>query len=100
MKNMKTFRQFKKEALRDPEVRHEYQASELTYELTRRLVRKRLEEGITQTQLAQRLGTKQASIARFERGEGNPTVLFIQRIAQGLGADVDITLTEKSEVMK
>ncbi|MHC1758871.1 MAG: helix-turn-helix domain-containing protein [Negativicutes bacterium] len=40
----------------------------------------RVEQGITQAQLAERVGTKQTNISRLECGEGNPTLEFMQKI--------------------
>ncbi|MXV44291.1 helix-turn-helix domain-containing protein [Saccharibacter sp. 17.LH.SD] len=36
---------------------------------------------LTQTELAERLGTTQSSIARLEAGERSPTVKMLERIA-------------------
>ena len=52
----------------------------------------RAEQGITQAQLAERVGTKQTNISRLERGEGNPTLEFMQKIATGLGKKLVIKL--------
>ena len=50
----------------------------------------RLEKGLTQAELAKKVGTKQPSIARLESGETPPSILFLNKIAKAL----DTHLTE------
>lgn len=44
----------------------------------------RMDKGLTQSQLAKKLGTKQPSIARLESGKKSPTILFLNQIAKAL----------------
>ena len=44
----------------------------------------RIEEGMTQRQLAQRMKTKQSSVSRVERGAVAPTISFLYKIAGAL----------------
>ncbi len=44
----------------------------------------RLQEGLTQSQLAKRVGTKQPSIARLESGKTAPSLSFLNEIAKAL----------------
>ncbi len=44
----------------------------------------RLEKGLTQAELAKKVGTKQPSIARLESGETPPSILFLNKIAKAL----------------
>ena len=46
---------------------------------------------MTQKELAERMGTAQANISRFESGNYNPSLDFLQRMAQGLGKKLKIT---------
>ena len=52
----------------------------------------RLERGWTQTELARRAGTDQANISRIESALANPTIAFMQKIAQALDAEVMVRL--------
>jgi transcriptional regulator with XRE-family HTH domain len=52
----------------------------------------RTKQGITQEELAKRAGTKQSIISRFEGGNYNPSLEFMQKLAQGLGKELHITL--------
>jgi transcriptional regulator with XRE-family HTH domain len=52
----------------------------------------RIKGEMTQAQLAEKMGTKQSAIARFESGRSNPTFDFIQRLATALGLKLSITV--------
>ena len=53
-----------------------------------REVRKRA--GLTQTQLAERIGTTQSAIARIETGNGSPTLARLSEIAEACGFDIQV----------
>jgi DNA-binding XRE family transcriptional regulator len=52
----------------------------------------RQQAGLTQAQLAEKLGTKQTAIAQIERGRRNITFATIQKYAAACGKRVSITL--------
>ncbi len=54
---------------------------------------RRLAHGLTQAQLALRVGTTQTSLSRLERGELSPTFVTVQRILFVLGETLDIEAT-------
>ncbi|MBI4093155.1 MAG: helix-turn-helix transcriptional regulator, partial [Candidatus Kerfeldbacteria bacterium] len=58
-----------------------------------KLMEKRIRKGLTQEALARRIGTKQSAISRLERGEYNPTLAFLRKVAAGLNARLKITVT-------
>lgn len=47
----------------------------------------RLAAGMSQAQLAERVGTSQSHIARIERGQNDPSTGVVERIANALGVD-------------
>ena len=57
----------------------------------------RLDADLTQTQLAKRLGTKQPSGARAERGRVLASIPFLARIAKATDHTLVITLLPKDE---
>lgn len=75
------------EDLRDPEFRAYWERTALARAVALRLVRYRSEHGLTQRQLAQRLGMKQPAIARLELGEMTPKLETLIRIADLLGVE-------------
>ena len=78
--------------LADQETLSEYERLRPQHELIGQIIGARAEQGITQAQLADRVGTRQTNISRLERGEGNPTLEFMQKIATGLGKKLIIKL--------
>ena len=86
------FTKFKKEALKDPEIKKEYDALEAEFSLIEQLIAKRLEKGLTQKELAQKIGTKQSAISRLEGGGFHPTFALLNKVAEALGAKVHVSL--------
>lgn len=89
---MKDWKTLKKEILKDPEVRREYERLEPEYQIIRSIIRARLEKGLTQAQLAKKARTKQSAISRFEQGNTNPTLSFLQKVAEALDSKLVIRL--------
>ncbi len=56
------------------------------------IARARIASGLTQTQLAERAGTSQSSIARLESGVGAPSLSYLTRVAHALGLRVEVRL--------
>lgn len=48
--------------------------------------------GLTQAQLAEMVGSRQPSIAKLENGTGAPSLSFLTKIAEALGAKIEIKL--------
>ena len=95
---MKNWKSLKKELLKDKKVLGEYNRLEPKYRLISRVIEMRLQKGITQKQLAELAGTRQSAIARFEAGAINPTLLFLEKIAEAMKARVVVDLLEKKEI--
>jgi DNA-binding XRE family transcriptional regulator len=81
----------KKELLADPETYQEYKALEPEYELIRQIIKARMEQDMTQSELARLIGTKQSNISRLEGGDYNPSLQFLKRVARGLGKELHIS---------
>ena len=56
------------------------------------IARLRIQRGLTQAELASLVGTQQPSIARLENGSGKPSLSFLNKIAEALGAKVEVRL--------
>lgn len=50
----------------------------------------RLDARVTQTALAQRLGTTQSAVARLEAGRTRVSVQYLERVAEALGCELQI----------
>ncbi|MDR0325785.1 MAG: helix-turn-helix transcriptional regulator [Oscillospiraceae bacterium] len=88
-----TFKEYKENALKnDPAFRAEYEALAPHYEIIKAVIAARIEKQMTQADLAERADTKQSNISRFESGNYNPSVEFLQKIAGALDKQLEITL--------
>ena len=75
----------------DPDFLEECRRLDLGYQITRL----RLLGGMTQAELADKVGTRQPAIARLENGSSLPSLSFLERIANALDAQVEIKITSK-----
>ncbi len=57
---------------------------ELAFAVAQEVYQARLTAGLSQKELARRLGTKQSSVARLESGNRLPSLSFLERIAKAL----------------
>jgi transcriptional regulator with XRE-family HTH domain len=58
-------------------------------ELTESLVSARVAEGLSQTEVAARMGTSQSSVARLESGSADVRLSTLERYAAALGHRLD-----------
>ena len=82
---MTKFPTLKKVLLKDPKVRAEYEARVPEYALVSALIAARKKAGLTQEQVAERMGTKQSASARMESGRQKPSFKTIERYADATG---------------
>jgi len=87
---MKNFNELKRKLLQDKAVKKTYDDLAPQYALIEMTIRKRLKAGLSQETLAQKLGTKQSAIARFESGKTNPTLSFLTNITSALNGKLII----------
>lgn len=85
---MKTLEQFKKEAFKRPGVRKAYEELQPEMKIIRALIISRNKKGMSQRNLARKIGITQSALARFESGNINPTLSFLQKITSGLGLKI------------
>ncbi|MEL7050745.1 MAG: type II toxin-antitoxin system RelE/ParE family toxin [Cyanobacteria bacterium J06588_5] len=87
-----TFEAFKTKALANSEVRKEYEALSVIYDLRKKLIELRKESGLTQEELAQLLKTKKSNISRLENVESHasPKLSTIAEYAKAMGHKVEI----------
>ena len=79
------FDDFLKEQLQDKAVRAEYDALEPEFAIIQAMIDARKSRGMTQKQLADATGINQADISKLERGNANPSLRTLQRLAAGMG---------------
>jgi len=74
-----------KDWMKDPKYRREYQALEEEFSLTAAMIEARSRAGMTQEQLARRMKTTQAVVARLEGGGTKPSTRTLERYARATG---------------
>ena len=70
---------------RDPDYRREYDALEEEFTRAALFIKARAAAGLTQQELADRMSTSQAFIARLESGRQNPSTTTLRRFAEATG---------------
>lgn len=96
MKHLSNFRNvedFKQEALKDPKIKSAYERLKPRYALIRQVLDARLKKKMSQKTLAIKMGTKQSAIARFESGNTNPTLSFIERLSHAIKTPLTVSVS-------
>jgi ribosome-binding protein aMBF1 (putative translation factor) len=70
---------------KDPEHEKAYDALEDEFTLAAAMIKARAHAGLTQQQLAERMHTTQAVIARLESGRVKPSTRTLERLAAAMG---------------
>ena len=89
---MRNWKDIKNDLLQDPEVKAEYDRLDPEFRLASMLIEARTKAGLSQEQLAQRMGMKQAGVARIESGRYNPSMKTLQRYAEATGHKLQINM--------
>ncbi len=87
-----TFKQFKAKALKDSVIKSEYEALSPEYEVVKTIIKERVKRGWSQTELAEAIGSRQPVISRLERGDGNPSLQTLNRIAKALDLSLKVSM--------
>ena len=92
MTNRPSMDDFRKKALSQPEVKAEYDALSYLYQMKRKMIALRKEAGLTQEQMAERLGTKKSNISRLESIHSgiSPSLSTIEQYAHALGYSLKV----------
>ena len=85
------FEKVKARLLANPKVKAEYDA--LAPEFAAELLRARLRAGLSQAELAARMGTSQSTIARLENGQTLPSTKTLLRFAEATGSKMHVRLS-------
>ena len=80
-----------KQWLNDPKYRKSYDALREEFALARAVIEARKSAGLTQQQLARKMGTTQPVVARLEAGNARPSLRTLERLANATGSRLVIT---------
>ena len=95
-KKATNFEEFEARLLEKPEIRREYEALKPKYDMIRSLIERRGKLGISQTQLARIIGTKQPAISRLEKGDYNTTLSTFFKVADALDLDISLKARKRT----
>jgi len=82
--------------LENPETKREYERLRPQYELAIQVRKFREAAGLSQAQLAQRMDKQQPAIARFENANVQPSIAFLQQLAEALDLRLVVRLEPKA----
>lgn len=86
------FKKLKAEWMKDPAFRAEYDKLKPEFELIRALLEARAKAGLTQAEVAKRMGTTQSVVARIESGRAAPNLKTLDRYARAVGRRIAVKL--------
>jgi transcriptional regulator with XRE-family HTH domain len=76
---------FLQEQLQDPDYNKGYDALQTEHAIIQAIIDARQQTGLTQKELSERTGIAQGDISKLERGNANPSIRTLQRLAAGMG---------------
>ena len=82
-----------KELLSDAATKEAFDKLAPRYAVISQLIAARIKNKMTQQDVARKVGTKQSAIARLESGGVNPSLEFLQKIAQVMGYKLTVRLS-------
>ena len=92
---MSDFRNYLNEQLQRPSFKAEWDALQPELTIAQAMFDARKESGLTQKQLSERTGIAQADISKLERGNANPSILTLKRLADAMDMTLKIEFVPK-----
>lgn len=87
---MSEFKELLQEQLKDPGFKKEWDDIQPEMDVIRAMIDARIEQNLTQKELAARTGIDQADISKLENGTRNPSLKLLKKLASGLGMQLKI----------
>lgn len=79
--------------LADPKVKAEYDALEDEFNLLHQMLAARAAAGMSQEDVARKMGTKQSAVARIEcAGKHSPSLNTLRRYAKAVGCSLEVKM--------
>lgn len=91
-----TFREYLKKESKRASFKKGFEEEKKKIRLGYQIFLAREKAGVTQAELARRLGTRQSNISRLEQGDYNFTVEMLERIAQALQSELKIEIVPRA----
>ena len=99
---MLTHKQLRTKALANAEVKAEYEKLTDEFSLLDEFLKARAAQGLTQAQVAEKIGTTQSAVARMESGSGkhSPSLATLTKYADALGCKLEVRLVRRPRPAK
>ena len=94
------FDDYLQEQLKDPEFKKERDDIQPEMDVIRAMIDARIEQNLTQKELAARTGIDQADISKLENGTRNPSLKLLKKLASGLGMQLKIEFVPMQTLRK
>lgn len=92
----RTLKEYIAEQMEDPAFRKAWEGLDPEFQVLKGMIKAREKLGLSQTELARRIGTKQSVISRLERGGfSKATLETIKKVAEALDMRLEIHLRHK-----
>lgn len=78
--------------MRDLDYRREYERTRLANDVAVKVIRYRVDHGLSQAELGKMVGMRQPHVARLESGDHEPSLSTLSRLASALGLDFSVTV--------
>jgi transcriptional regulator with XRE-family HTH domain len=88
--------QLHKKWLKEPKYRKAYEALEEEFVLASAVIDVRNSAGLTQQELARKMGTTQPVVARLESGRSRPSMRTLERLAEATGSRLLISFAPRT----
>ncbi|MYD44926.1 MAG: helix-turn-helix transcriptional regulator [Gammaproteobacteria bacterium] len=96
---MITLQELKARLMKDPQFRKEYEDVDAQFSLVESIIGARLSANLTQTEVAERMGTTQSAIARLEGGWVSPSFATLRRFAEATGTRVRVDFLPQEQLV-
>jgi len=93
--------ELKKQAFKRPGVKAAYEEMEPEFSLLREFLRARQNAGLSQAEIAEKMGTKAPAVTRLESslssGKHSPSIATLKKYAKALGCHLEIKLIANNQ---
>ena len=99
---MLTHKQLRTKALANPDVKAEFDELAFEFAFLDEFLKARAAQGLTQAQVAEKIGTTQSAVARMESGSGkhSPSLATLTKYADALGCRLEVRLVRMPMLAK
>ena len=89
---IKSWQEHKKELLKKPGFVRALKEVEIEFQIADAIIKARMEKGMTQKDLANKMKTRQSVISRVESAKTIPTISFLKRLSSALDVSLRVEL--------